>query len=123
MSQSSWTQLKALQIKFVSYPVKINDTEFIVAPDKKWSFNQPLAKLEGLHKYNITTNKWKLSIPYPSNFKNQNHAISCDTEYQLLYLIGGGQDNLTTINLKTHSTKITPFQVIEHIHNHYFFLS
>ena len=108
---SLWVELNALRKRYVSYPVKINDDEFVVAPDRKWGFN-PKTDIEGLNKYNINKNKWESFISYPSNFQNRNHAVCFNPNDQIVYLVGGSTNTLTHINIKNKSIQITPYKVM-----------
>eukprot|EP01084_Bolivina_argentea_P087919 158729_1 len=101
---SWWTVLEALEFKFVTIPIKINNEEFVILPDKKWSTDPPGKLEEGIYKYNTTNKQWQLLMKYPEIFKYRNLSASFDAKNQILYIIG--VHKLICVDIKLQQMKI-----------------
>eukprot|EP01084_Bolivina_argentea_P024282 45266_1 len=104
-SKSDWIKLKSAPRKWLSKPVMINDSEFIVATEKMTAENNPLN--EGIFCYNTYTNQWSMYFKYPNDIKLyvEYPTICIDEKNNLLYL-HSDKSTLLIINTITKSYKI-----------------
>lgn len=69
--------------------VRLNDNEYIVAPWNSFSddMEEKEMKNNGIYKYNVNENEWRLFILYPKEFISEYQNMSIDYDQQIIYLL------------------------------------
>eukprot|EP01084_Bolivina_argentea_P243265 407858_1 len=99
-----WIPLAEIPFKRWSKPIAINKYEFVIAPYHNPQLYEWM-NADGIYKYNVNQNEWKLFVKYPSTLITSYHTLSYAHHQKKLYLYGK-ECTLIIIDIITHTFNI-----------------